>query len=147
LKMAQPTITVSQSLLDSLLSLYLQSGSRQALASPHHPLLRAIVDELVRRTGHTQLVKVKSHMGMPMNAAADAQADIGAEGDPTTCEMVEAATMPILFRARACQPASHLSQFTLASMAQSRTEPTPLDPQPTPLPWTGIRSEVKKLVS
>ncbi len=80
---------------------------------------------LIRRTGHTRLVKVKSDMGMPMNAAADAQADIGAEGDPTTCETMEAATMPILFRAQARPPALHFSQFSLAHMAQSRAEQIP----------------------
>ncbi len=41
--------TDSQSLLDSLLTHYLQSGCRQALASPHLLLLLDIVDELIGR--------------------------------------------------------------------------------------------------
>ncbi len=92
-------------------------------------------------------MKVKSHMGMPLNAAADAQADVGAEADPTMSRTTETVTMPIMFRAQTHLPTLHLSQFTLDCMARRGTEPLPPYPQPAPLQWTGIRGEAKKLVS
>jgi hypothetical protein len=138
--------TDSQSLLDSLLTHYLRSGCRRALASPHRAHIRAIVDVLTRRTGATRLVKVKSHMGMPLNAAADAQADLGAEADPTTSSTIATVTMSLQFRPRpSLLPPARL-QALPTSRAQDVSPPLP-DPVSTPAAWTGIRSEAKKLVS
>ncbi len=69
--------TDSLSLMTSLMSNYSLAGSRRALASPHTPMMSRIADLLASRQGHVLLVKVKSHMGLPLNAAADVQAEIG----------------------------------------------------------------------
>ncbi len=74
----------------------MKSGSHSALASQHAPVLHQVVELLGSHTGHSQLVKVKSHMGMPCNAAADAQPDTGMFcGNPVTS--TDMAVMPLSF--------------------------------------------------
>ena len=72
--------TDSLSLMSSLVTYSSRAGRRRALSSPHAPTLTRIAELLANRQGHIRLVKVKSHMGMPLNAEADKLADVGMAG-------------------------------------------------------------------
>ncbi len=104
-------------------------------------VLREIVGALIQCPGPTCLVKVKSHMGIPLNAAADAQADIEAAGYPEMALAPEAALMPLQFRACIIQPPPPVSLFTQARKNQDKQQHnmTPL----LPSPWTGMWNEMK----
>eukprot|EP00961_Rhodomonas_salina_P101563 1366276-Rhodomonas_salina.1 len=62
--------------------------------------MEQIADLLAQWEGHVRLVKVKSHMGMPFNAAADKAADTGAESDNVYPDIEGLQALPLQFRSR-----------------------------------------------
>jgi ribonuclease HI len=104
--------TDSLSLMSSLVAYSSRAGRRRALASPQAPTLKRIAELLANRQGHIRLVKVKSHMGMPLNAEADKLADVGMTEETATPEVDPTATMPLSFRSRRPPPERPQSTFT-----------------------------------
>eukprot|EP00961_Rhodomonas_salina_P272754 3685619-Rhodomonas_salina.1 len=71
-----------------------------------------IADTLATWEGHIRLVKVKSHMGMPLNAAADKAADAGAKAEHTPPDIEGLQALPIQFRSRVAPAMAPTSAFT-----------------------------------
>eukprot|EP00961_Rhodomonas_salina_P066988 899395-Rhodomonas_salina.1 len=77
-----------------------RQGRRRGSASPHALLMAQIADPLATWEGHVWLVKVKSHMGMPFNAAADKAADACAESEHVCPDIEGLQALPLQFRSR-----------------------------------------------
>eukprot|EP00961_Rhodomonas_salina_P163068 2196364-Rhodomonas_salina.1 len=87
-------------------------GKCSGRASPHALLMAQIADILATWEGHIWLVKVKSHMGMPLNAAADKAADAGAEAEHTPPDIEGLQALPMHFRSRVAPAMAPTSVFT-----------------------------------
>eukprot|EP00961_Rhodomonas_salina_P269397 3639815-Rhodomonas_salina.1 len=132
-----------------------RQGSRRGRASQHALLMAQIADLLATWEGHILLVKVKSHMGMPFNAAVDKAADAGAESENNYPDIEGLQALPLQFRSCLASVPAPTSVFTRArSHAAAMPDPPDAssdsaDPQADPTPpagWKLFPKEVARLV-
>eukprot|EP00961_Rhodomonas_salina_P148894 2004482-Rhodomonas_salina.1 len=114
-----------------------------------------IADTLATWEGHIQLVKVKSHMGMPLNAAADKAADAGEEAEHTPPDIEGLQALPIQFRSQVAPAMASTSAFTrdrshVAAMPDppdaGSTSADPAAEPDSPSGWKRFPKEVGHLV-
>ncbi len=82
--------------------------------SPHVPMLGRVAELLVNWRGHIQLVKVRSHMGMPLNARANTQANIGSAQDSGAATLDGVAMLPLSFIMLVAPATTPISSFLRA---------------------------------
>eukprot|EP00961_Rhodomonas_salina_P114226 1536888-Rhodomonas_salina.1 len=126
-------------------------GRRHGRASQHALLMTQIADLLAM--WEVQLVKVKSHMGMPFNAAADKAADEGAESENTPPDIEGLQALPLQFQSRVAPATAPTSEFTLARLHVAAmpdpADSASADPSAEPDPsagWKLFPKEVEQLV-